>query len=256
MIKNLITVIIPLYNTQDYVIKAINSIVNQTYKKWELILVNDCSTDNSHKVIIDKIKSLPSSISKKIKLIKNNKNYGSFVSTNRGIKASRGQFITILGSDDEFVKTKLAKQISILIKRKNIIAASSYFTRDGHLRNRTYPVTLMFRRLVIKRMGYFDSVRFGADGEFLRRLYKRFSKSRVHLIREVLYVSHSRPNSLYTSKVTGFNTKPRSQYSHASARWQNRFKFNKKKLFMPYPLKKRPFPIHKIQNPEYRSSTL
>ena len=116
MIKNLVTVIIPLYNTQDYVLKAMNSVINQTYKKWQLILVDDCSTDNSVQVINNRINSLPIQIRKKIKLIKNDKNYGTFVSTNKGIQISKGQFITILGSDDEFVKTKLAKQLSILIK--------------------------------------------------------------------------------------------------------------------------------------------
>ena len=112
----------------------------------------------------------------------------------------------------------------------------------------------MFRRLVIKRMGYFDSVRFGADGEFLRRLYRRFSKKYVFLIKNVLYISHSRQNSLYTSKITGINTKPRSQYSYASSIWHNKCKYNKKKLYIPFPLKKRPFPIHKIQQPQYRST--
>ena len=90
----MISVIIPIYNVEKYLTKCIESVINQTYKNLEIILVNDGSTDNS-KEIIDKY----SSIDSRIKVI-NKKNGGLSDARNVGIELAKGEYITFLDSDD------------------------------------------------------------------------------------------------------------------------------------------------------------
>ena len=92
MKKNLISIIVPVYNTEKYLNKCIDSLINQTYKNIEIIIINDGSTDNSEK-IIKKYKD------KRIKYYKNS-NQGIGKTRNFGIEKSNGEFIMFVDSDD------------------------------------------------------------------------------------------------------------------------------------------------------------
>lgn len=93
--KDLITVVVPCYNVEKYVEKCIDSIINQTYKNLEIILVEDCSTDNTYEIIKKYLKK-----DKRIKIVKNEKNSGLSFSRNVGIKESTGKYIGFIDSDD------------------------------------------------------------------------------------------------------------------------------------------------------------
>ena len=100
-VKNLkkVSVIIPNYNYQDFIIERIDSIVNQTYPIYEIIILDDCSTDNSVSVIEEKIKKLPSGL--KVSFIKNEKNSGCvFKQWDKGFKLATGDYIWIAEADD------------------------------------------------------------------------------------------------------------------------------------------------------------
>ena len=100
-VKNLkkVSVIIPNYNYQDFIIERIDSIVNQTYPIYEIIILDDCSTDNSVAVIEEKIKKIPSGI--KVTFIKNEKNSGCvFKQWDKGFKQATGDYIWIAEADD------------------------------------------------------------------------------------------------------------------------------------------------------------
>lgn len=106
----LVSVIIPTHDRKEYVVKAINSVLSQTYKNIEIIIIDDCSTDGTHQVISDLCKQ-----NNRIFLIKNSVNLGPAESANRGIDCSRGKYIAILDDDDVWCEAKkLQKQVSFL----------------------------------------------------------------------------------------------------------------------------------------------
>lgn len=106
-IQGLVSIIMPSYNTADYIAQSVQSVLNQTYKNWELIIVDDCSTDNTDQVL-SKFKD------ERIHILKNKKNMGAAVSRNKAIRAARGQWVAFLDSDDLWKKEKLEKQIAFM----------------------------------------------------------------------------------------------------------------------------------------------
>lgn len=94
MKKNLVSIIIPVYNAHEFLDKCINSVINQTYKNIELIMINDGSTDNSLEII--------NSYSKKYKFIHifDQKNSGAGAARNKGIQHATGDYLLFLDSDD------------------------------------------------------------------------------------------------------------------------------------------------------------
>ena len=108
----MISVIIPIYNVEKYLKKCIESVINQTYKNLEIILVNDGSTDNS-KNIIDKY----SLIDNRIKII-NKKNGGLSDARNAGIEIAKGEYITFLDSDD-WIELDMYEKLYKYIKQEN-----------------------------------------------------------------------------------------------------------------------------------------
>lgn len=114
-----VSVIIPNYNYEEYISERIDSIINQTYPIYELIILDDCSTDNSVKIIEEKIKNIKN-IS--IKFIKNRKNSNSvFSQWQLGLKNITGDYFWIAEADDLCDKEFLQESINIFEKNKNII---------------------------------------------------------------------------------------------------------------------------------------
>ena len=107
----LVSVIIPTYNRGRLILDSINSVLNQTYKNIELIVVDDCSTDNTEEIL----KSINDS---RIKYVKLEKNSGACIARNKGIELSTGEFIAFNDSDDLWITTKLEKQLPPCIVRK------------------------------------------------------------------------------------------------------------------------------------------
>lgn len=97
----------PSYNTADYISDSIKSVLNQTYDNWELIIIDDYSTDSS----IDVIKTFDDS---RIKLFQNETNSGAAVSRNNALREAKGRWIAFLDSDDLWLPTKLEKQIHFM----------------------------------------------------------------------------------------------------------------------------------------------
>lgn len=108
-VKDLVSVITPVYNAERFIADTIESVLTQTYTKFELILIEDCSKDNSLKIIQEY-----SERDNRIKCIYQNVNKGAAEARNRGLEESQGQYIAFLDSDDLWVCTKLEKQIAQL----------------------------------------------------------------------------------------------------------------------------------------------
>jgi len=108
--KNLIvSVIIPTYNRAEMVKRAIKSVFKQTYKNFEVIIVDDGSTDNTE-AVIQKMRER----NRRTRYIKHKKNRGGTAARNTGIKNARGKYIAFLDSDDEWLPEKLEKQMKML----------------------------------------------------------------------------------------------------------------------------------------------
>lgn len=108
MLNDLVSVIMPSYNTAEYISQSIESVVSQTYGNWELIVVDDCSTDNTDEIIVKYL------VDKRIRYFKNEKNNGAAISRNRALREARGRWIAFLDSDDLWLPEKLEKQVKFM----------------------------------------------------------------------------------------------------------------------------------------------
>lgn len=119
--NQLVSIITPTYNSEEFISQTIDSILDQSYKAWELILVDDCSVDNTTQLIGTYQKK-----HKNISLIQNLTNQGAGVSRNKGINAAKGDFIAFLDADDLWKPDKLEVQISLMVKNNIDVCFSSY----------------------------------------------------------------------------------------------------------------------------------
>ncbi len=106
--NDLVSVVMPSYNTEKYIADSIRSVVAQTYTNWELIIVDDCSTDDTDETV------RPFLTDARIRYMKNERNSGAAVSRNRALREARGKWIAFLDSDDLWKPEKLEKQIRFM----------------------------------------------------------------------------------------------------------------------------------------------
>lgn len=106
--NELVSIIMPSYNTANFISETIESVLAQTYSNWELIIVDDCSTDDTDAVVC------PYLADDRIRYLKNEKNSGAAVSRNRALREARGKWVAFLDSDDLWFPEKLEKQISFM----------------------------------------------------------------------------------------------------------------------------------------------
>lgn len=125
--SELVSIIMPSYNTGAFIKETIQSVLNQSYENWELIIVDDCSTDNTDEVV------LPFLNDQRIRYIKNEKNSGAAVSRNRALREAKGKWIAFLDSDDLWLPEKLEKQVLFMKKNGYYFSYTNYeeINEDG-----------------------------------------------------------------------------------------------------------------------------
>ena len=147
--NNLVSIITPSYNSSKFIKDCVASVFSQTYKNWEMIIVDDCSKDNSKEII-----SELSTKDKRIKPIFLEKNVGAAEARNAAIRQSKGKYVAFLDSDDLWNPKKLEKQLSFMYENEiafsytnyqfisengedlsNIISAPEKMTYDSYLKN-------------------------------------------------------------------------------------------------------------------------
>lgn len=120
-----VSIIIPAYNSQEYVSQALKSVFNQSYTNLEVILVDDASTDST-------VKIAGSFADKRLTIIKNNRNRGVSYGRNRGIEQAKGKWIALLDSDDWYAPERIEKLLEIAEKSDaDLIADDLFLIRDG-----------------------------------------------------------------------------------------------------------------------------
>ena len=122
----LVSIITPNYNAALFIAETIKSVQNQTYTNWELIIVDDCSTDNSVSIIKDFQKK-----DARIKLIELNKNVGPAIVRNEGIKIAKGTYLTFIDSDDIWLPEFIEISKKSIVKSEGFVFASYHrFNED------------------------------------------------------------------------------------------------------------------------------
>ena len=127
--SGLVSIIMPSFNTAPYIAESIRSVMAQTYTDWELIIVDDASTDNTDDVVSSLMSSRTSSAianSSNIHYLKNDRNRGAAYSRNRALREAKGKWIAFLDSDDLWAPEKLEKQIACMTKNGYAFSYTRY----------------------------------------------------------------------------------------------------------------------------------
>lgn len=119
--EKLVSIITPVYNCEKLLPKTIESVISQTYKNWEMILVDDCTPDNSAEIIKKYSKK-----DNRIKYFKLEENSGAAIARNKALKESKGRFIAYLDADDLWKKDKLEKQVKFMLDNKYAFTCTDY----------------------------------------------------------------------------------------------------------------------------------
>ena len=116
-----VSIITPLHNSSKFISETIQSVLNQTYRDWEMIIVDDCSTDDSAEIVESFAEK-----DERIKLYHLKVNSGAAVARNTAIEKAKGRYIAFLDSDDLWTTTKLEEQISFMIKNNHSFTFTAY----------------------------------------------------------------------------------------------------------------------------------
>lgn len=124
MEKKLVSIIMPTYNCARFISETIKSVLAQTYQNWELIIVDDCSKDNTEKIVNNFQDA-------RIQYYKLNQNSGAAVARTKAMQLANGSYMAFLDSDDLWKKEKLAKQIEFMEKNNYYFTCTAYEQIDG-----------------------------------------------------------------------------------------------------------------------------
>jgi glycosyltransferase involved in cell wall biosynthesis len=255
-----VTIIVPSFNVADTIATTLDSLLVQTWSNLEIIVVDDCSTDNTFE-IVEKYSKLDN----RIRLLQTEFNSGSYVARNVALRYTDSEFITVNDADDWSHPTKIEIQVKHLLEHPEIMGNlpqrartfnELYFYRRGNpgYYIQTDASSLMFRHSVLDKLGNWDSVRFGADTEFIRRLTKLYGEhSLKHLENSLLSFARQSANSLTGGGAFayhGFFMGARKEYRDMQLYQQN----NGGALYYEFPMETRPFAIPEPMQPVRETS--
>jgi len=206
----LVSVLMTTFNTGARASAAIQSLLNQTYRNLEIVVVDDASQDNTPDLVAAWVRK-----DARVRLLRLSSNGGTYLAKNVGLTLAQGDFVTCHDSDDWSHPLKIEMQVRPMLQDAALVATTShwvrmkddgtYYARPVHPLLRMNPSSPMFRReLVLRRMGPWDCVRTGADSEFYARLRLVFGKHAVKRIPKPLTLGAHREGSLMTADTTGY----------------------------------------------------
>lgn len=120
MVEGLVSIIMPSWNTAKFIAESIQCVIDQTYQEWELLIVDDCSSDNTDEVVAPFLED------KRIKYFHNEKNCGAALTRNRAMREAQGEWIAFLDSDDLWMPEKLEKQLDFMKKNGYVLSFTEY----------------------------------------------------------------------------------------------------------------------------------
>lgn len=245
-----VTVIVPVYNGEAVIETALEALIQQTWSNLEIVVVDDCSTDNTISVVRTYTEK-----DTRIVLRQTKENSGPYIARNIGLEQATGEFVTVNDADDWSHPEKINQQATHLVNHQDVMANTTHqvrmtedltFFRRGQAGKYIFPnmSSLMFRRKpVMKILGYWDAVRFGADGEWKRRLKQAFGADSLVDLEGGPYAFTRQSESSLTGKKAfgyhGFFVGARKEYAQGS----EYFREQADSLYYPHPMQTRPFPV-------------
>ncbi len=246
-----VTVVMTSFNAAETLRWAAESVLDQTMANLELFIVDDLSTDDSRDVIAALAAADP-----RVRYRFNDRNVGTYVSKNHAIVSAEGAFVTFHDSDDWMHPQRVERHLSAMAGGAPM-SYSRWIRADKALRViprrvgpylHDNPASTFFRRETFDRLGYFDSVRSGADSEIFARTRRTYGWNAPKLIDEPLAVGLHHDRSLTQSGVAAFDmyrhSAVRLDYWEAWVAWHSAAsaRGNAADLRVPFPLTRRPFP--------------
>ncbi|WP_404455563.1 glycosyltransferase family 2 protein [Oceanobacillus kapialis] len=246
----LVTVIVPVFNAEKTISTTLDSLLAQTWRNLEIIVVDDASTDETIALVEHYVQA-----NDRIILLQNTANSGPYVSRNKGLHHASGEFVTVNDADDWTHAQKIEIQAKHLLGNQTIMANMSQqarvyedlaFTRRGVAGGYLFPnmSSLMFRRqVVLEKIGYWDRVRFAGDSEFINRLEQAFGKEKViRLDTGPLSFTRQTKGSLTGNATFGYS----GHLKGARKEYAEAFRFyhqHAKSLYLPLEQGERPFQV-------------
>ena len=250
LLQPLVTVIIPCFNAENTIQTALDSLLNQSWKKLEIIVVDDASTDDSWSIL--------TSISQKdprVKLIRHESNLGAYRARNNALSFAKGKYITVHDSDDWSHAQKIELQVTAIAQSRGAVASVSHWVRaDNELRFQRWRMeegwiyrnvsSLMFKRSAFKRLGYWDNVSVNADTEYYYRILSSYGSTAIVEVLPSFPLSFGRASneSLSQTKASHLRTQfkgLRKDYHDAAIAWHQ----SSKKLRLEALPDQRPFVV-------------
>jgi glycosyltransferase involved in cell wall biosynthesis len=257
--KPLVSILLPTYNSAATLHCALNSLQCQTWENIEIIIIDDCSTDNTKDIV-----RIFQANDHRIKFIQTPENQGAYFARNMGLQLAKGEYVTCHDSDDWSHPQKIEVQATHLHKNKETLGNTSRWIRaNNNLQfSRSnlagYYIhdnlsSFMFRReYILSHFGYWDSVRFSADDEMIRRIRKREGiGSIINIPTPPLSFGRIMLTSLTNNSAFGYygyQIGARKEYIE-SASW---FSDNFPHYILPFPIKERPFPVPRPLLPQFK----
>lgn len=119
----MVSIIVPLYNAEKFIWETVQSVINQTYKDFELLLVDDCSTDRS-------LAAAEAINDSRVRVIRQERNAGAYAARNRGLSEAKGRYIAFLDADDKWEPTKLEDTLKFMEEKDAGFVFTSYEFAD------------------------------------------------------------------------------------------------------------------------------
>jgi hypothetical protein len=198
----LVSIILTAHNEEHYLSTAVRSILAQSWKKLELILIDDGSSDGTHRVACEIGES-----DGRVRVFRLESNSGTWYAKNFGLKQVLGKFITMHDADDWSHPEKISRQLCPLLNNPQLMCSSSYmfrvaensglpFTRNASSFLRWNPSSLLFRRRAVDELGDYFTDLLGGDCEFAARIESRWGAASHTMIRLPLSMGWHRVGSL------------------------------------------------------------
>lgn len=209
----IVSVIVTCYDNAQLIPRSIESLQLQTYRRLELIVVDDASRDDTLTVLREL-----GAQDERVRVLHLPINVGTYAAKNAGLALASGEFVAFHDADDWAHPQRIAEAVKVLTQNPDCVAVSGLYTRlsaEGcFVSNVTWPLirwtpnsVVIRRQLVVDRVGYFDEHRFGSDSEYVARVRAAFGERAHRKLKAIACLASHRAGSLMTATGTGVDSR-------------------------------------------------